>query len=124
VVPADLEGRDLIGERPRTGDEGQFVMETHPSETKARPSYALRTGDEKVILRENRRREAYDLRTDPGERHDLTARKLPLYTTLHEDLILDLEQLPLRDAVTVDTERGGIDDATREALRSLGYVDP
>lgn len=123
-LPSEFEGRDLIGELPRAGGNLQFVMESHPSETKGGDVYALRTDGEKVILRPSGKRESYDLRADPAERHDISGRRLPLYTVLHEDLILELERLPVGSTATVDAERGGIDERTREALRSLGYVDP
>lgn len=123
-VPAELEGRDLIGELPRSGGNLQFVMESHPSESKGGDVYALRTDGEKVILRPSGRQESYDLRADPAERHDLSGKRLPLYTMLHEDLILELERLPVGSMATVDAEQGGIDEKTREQLKSLGYVDP
>jgi len=123
-IDAAIEGRDLPAEPPRTGDDLQFVTETHPVAEKAAPIYSLRTGREKVIWPSRaRQHEAYDLVTDPGERHDLYGEHRPLFRTLYEDLVLDLRNRPLGQAATVDDERGGPDAATREALESLGYVD-
>jgi arylsulfatase A-like enzyme len=122
VRTAAPEGRDLLGPPPQ-GDALLFVLETHPSHEKAEPIFALRTDDEKVIWKQRERRfEYYDLVSDPGERTDLGARTAD-YEVLAADLELDLRTRPPGKALTIDEQRGGIDAATREALRSLGYVE-
>lgn len=118
-----MEGRDLLHDPAPEGDALAFVLETHPSRTKAEPLYALRTETEKVIwIQRERRREYYDLAADPGERHDLADSAGDLYRMLAGDLEIDLRERPAGRPRTVDDEHG-MDDATREALHSLGYVD-
>ncbi|MGQ0722360.1 MAG: sulfatase [Candidatus Eiseniibacteriota bacterium] len=122
VPPAAAEGRDLLGPPPE-GDGLLFVLETHPSHEKAEPIFALRTDDEKVIWKQRERRfEYYDLVADPAERNDLGAGRDD-YEVLAADLELDLRTRPPGKALTIDEQRGGLDATTREALRSLGYVD-
>jgi hypothetical protein len=117
-----VEGRDLLGPPP-TGDELLFVLETHPSHEKAEPIFALRTDEEKVIWKQRERRfEYYDLLADPGERHELGAPPDDA-KVLAADLELDLRNRPTGKALTIDEQRGGMDEGTREALRSLGYVE-
>jgi hypothetical protein len=69
-----------------------------------------------------RRFEYYDLTADPAERNDLGDRRAD-YETLAADLELDLRARPPGKALTIDEQQGGIDAETREALKSLGYVD-
>ncbi len=117
------EGRDLFGDAPPAGDGLAFVAETHPAREKATPSYALRTGAEKVIWEPRHgRREMYDLARDPGERVDLGANPSEVFRMLGEDLELDLRNRPVGRSETIDDVRGGPDEATREALESLGYA--
>ncbi len=123
-APPEMEGRDLGAEPERTGDERAFVVETHPSMGKSDPLYALRTDVAKVIWSDRHRRlQAFDLTTDPGEVTDLSDDPRALYRTLKEDLLLDLRERPVGTVLTVDDERGGLDEETRAALESLGYVD-
>jgi hypothetical protein len=42
---------------------------------------------------------------------------------LAEDLELDIRDRPPGAIRTIDDDSGGMTDATREALRSLGYVE-
>jgi arylsulfatase A-like enzyme len=118
-----MEGRDLRVEPPPTGDDRQFVAESHPSREGSPPRYALRTADRKVIWTpRDRRRQAFDLGADPGERRDLWGADR-LARVLADDLELDLRNRPVGRTRTIDDEAGGPDDETRDALRSLGYVD-
>lgn len=117
------EGRDLLREPEPEGDDRVLVAETHPDPDKSAPLYALRTDTAKVIrLPRAARHESYDLAADPAERHDLGPQPPPLYRTLAEDLDLDLRNRPPGTLRTVDDERGGLDEKTRKALESLGYV--
>ncbi len=119
----ESEGRDLLREPEPEGDDRVLVAETHPDPDKSAPLYALRTDVAKVIrLPRAARHESYDLAADPQERHDLGPEPPSLYRTLAEDLDLDLRNRPPGTARTVDDERGGLDETTRKALESLGYV--
>jgi hypothetical protein len=119
-----MEGRDLLNDPAPRGDARQLVAETHPSREKALPLYALRTEEHKVIWKpRERRHEFYDLQRDPQEKRDLAGQGGKLFTALSGDLDIDLRMRPRGQPRTIDEERGGADEATREALRSLGYVD-
>jgi arylsulfatase A-like enzyme len=121
-VAQTSEGRDLLGPPPQ-GDALLFVLETHPAHEKGEPIFALRTDEEKLIWKQRERRfEYYDLAADPGERNDLGDRRAD-YEELAADLELDLRARPPGKALTIDEQQGGIDAETREALKSLGYVD-
>ncbi len=120
---ADVEGRDLLREPPPAGDDLQFIAESHPAREKSPTVYAVRTGNHKVVwIPRNRRHEAYDLAADPAERHDLWGTE-KIWEVLAEDLVLDLRNRPVGRPRTIDEEAGGLEGETREALRSLGYVD-
>lgn len=119
-----MEGRDLLADPPPFGDALSFVVETHPSREKSAPLYAVRTGTAKVIWDSRQgRREYYDLTRDPDERDDLSANPPDPLRVLGEDLELDLRNRPVGRAPTVDELAGGVDESTRAALESLGYVD-
>jgi arylsulfatase A-like enzyme len=123
-VHGEFEGRDLLHDPPPTGDALLFVAETHPSREKATSTYALRTGQHKVVWEPRaRRRELYDLHVDPAERRDLSGAPPRELEILAEDLELDLRLRPVGTLQTVDEETGGIDEKVRDALRSLGYAD-
>lgn len=122
VDPGPMEGRDLLRDPGPEGDGLALVLETHPSEEKAEPIFGLRTETEKVIwVQRERRHEYYDLAADPAERRDLGDDAGELYRMLAGDLEIDLRERPPGRPRTVDDEHG-MDDATREALESLGYV--
>jgi arylsulfatase A-like enzyme len=122
-VPPEMEGRDLLRDSPPAGEDALFVAESHPSREKASSLYAIRTEEHKLVwYPRQRRKEGYDLVRDPGERNDLYGTE-PFWDVLFGDLGLDLKRRPVGRPRTVDEETGGADAATREALRSLGYVD-
>jgi arylsulfatase A-like enzyme len=124
AVTGAFEGRDLLRDPAPTGDALLFVAETHPSREKATATYALRTDEHKVVWEpRERRRELYDLRTDPAERRDLSTDPPHELEVLAEDLELDLRQRPVGTLKTIDEESGTIDEHVREAMQSLGYVD-
>lgn len=83
---------------------------------------SLRVGPHKIIwdLGETERQyQLYDLATDPGERTDLSTSRPELLQSMREDL----EQMILDSQSRQAGERAGsIDEATKERLRSLGYV--
>lgn len=119
----ESEGRDLLREPEPEGDARVLVTETHPDPDKSAPLYALRTDGAKVIrLPRAARHEFYDLAADPAELHDLGPDPPALFRVLAEDLDLDLRNRPPGTTLTVDDERGGLDEKTRKALQSLGYV--
>jgi arylsulfatase A-like enzyme len=119
-----MEGRDLLRDPPPTGDAAVLIAETHPERSKATPLYAMRTEEYKVIWEpRHNRREYYNLTLDPSERIDLAAQITPFLKILAEDLELDLRHRPAGHPRTLDEMQGGADEATREALKSLGYVD-
>ncbi|MFN8179914.1 MAG: sulfatase [bacterium] len=116
------EGRDLLHDPPPAGDARLLFAETHPEPEKGRVLYALRTEDSKVIwCPEERRWEFYDLRSDPGETSAL-ARADSAGNALQAALVDDLRRRPVGSQRTIDEERGGLDEETRRALQSLGYV--
>ena len=124
-LPVDpgVEGRDLLHDPEPRGDDRVLIAETHPDPSKSPPLYAIRTDDAKVLWRPRaRRHESYDLAADPAEQHALGADAPDMYRILGEDLDLDLRLRPPGVARTVDEERGGVDEKTRKALESLGYV--
>jgi len=123
ISAGGMEGRDLLRDPAPQGDALAFVLETHPSHEKAEPLFALRTETQKVIwIPRERRHEYYDLAADPAELRELGEDAGDLYRVLGEDLEIDLRERPPGRPMTVDDEHG-MDDATREALESLGYVD-
>lgn len=76
--------------------------------------HALRRGGTKVIAKESGAVEYYELATDPGELRNLAPSEA---SKVREDLL----RLLLRDqGATVGPE---MDDATRQALEALGYVE-
>ena len=120
----EMVGRDLFREPPPRGDAADFIAETHPAPKKAPPLYALRTEARKVVWQPRRRRwEHYDLEKDPRELVNLLDRDDPTLRIMGEDLELDLRNRPVGETQTIDDERGGPDEATQNALRSLGYID-
>jgi arylsulfatase A-like enzyme len=124
VSKTAMEGRDLLNDRAPTGDAATLIAETHPDRSKATPLYALRADEHKVIWEPRfNRREYYDLTQDPAERSNLAGEITPFLKILGEDLELDLRNRPVGRTQTIDELKGGADEATREALRSLGYVD-
>ena len=124
VAKTKMEGRDLLHDPPPSGDAATLIAETHPERSKATPLYALRTGEQKVIWEPRYgKREYYDLMLDPAERKNLAGEITPLLKVLGEDLELDLRNRPVGKTQTLDDLKGGADEATREALRSLGYVN-
>ncbi|HET9888612.1 MAG TPA: sulfatase [bacterium] len=124
VAPSPMEGRDLWHDAPPTGDAATLIAETHPERSKATPLYALRTAEQKVIWDPRYgKREYFDLLVDPAEHHNLAGNIPPLLKVLAEDLELDLRNRPVGKTQTLDDLQGGADEATREALKSLGYVN-
>lgn len=122
LEPTGMEGRDLRNDPPPAGDALQFTLETHPFRSKGESVFALRTETRKVIwIQRARRHEYFDLRADPAERNDLGEGAPRLYHVLAEDLELGMRRRP-RDLPGPPDDGAGMDDATREALRSLGYV--
>lgn len=79
------------------------------------PLFALRSEDWKLVLQQGLRRELYHLVTDPGELHDRSAEFAELALEMEAELnrLLDgSEDRPLP-----------IDDATRELMTELGYLE-
>jgi len=124
-LPPDpaAEGRDLLRDPAREGDDRMLVAETYPEPERSEPLYAMRADPAKVIWRpRERRHEYYDLARDPGERHDLGDAAPEEMRMLAADLEIDLRTRPPGAARTIDDERGGAGDHVRRALESLGYL--
>ena len=96
------------GEEP-TSDIGM-------SEVPATGVYALREGPLKLIT-SRRGTELYDLRTDPGERHNLAATRPKEVTRLQAML---KERLDAR--VAGKTTTGKLTEKQRKVMKSLGYL--
>jgi len=121
---AAMEGRDLLHDPEPEGDERTLVLETHPQREKSAAIFGIRTDGEKVIwVQRERRYEYYDLAVDPAEQHDLGEDAPERFRMLAGDLDIDLRERPPGHPRTLDEERGGMDQETRDALQSLGYVN-
>lgn len=124
ISTAGTEGRSLLLDPEPTRDDLLFVAESHPDPRKSPPIYALRRPPAKVIWTPRRKEvEWFNLEGDPAERHSLYGQDLKRYRILTEDLELDLRLRPAGEALTVDDEKGGADEATIDALKALGYSD-
>ena len=127
---------DLTGFRPPAPVDGATLRPLWRGKSDARVAYVetlvprlnfgwaelrgLRSAAEKVI--EAPRREAYDLAGDPGERTDL-ARDGAAPSESAVALFADLRERHAADPFTRgEQQEAEIDAATREKLRTLGYV--
>ncbi len=123
AADAHAEGRDLLREAA-VPDAAELFLETHPDPAKSPPRYALRRATAKAIFHpEDRNYEFFDLAADPGESRDLGTNAGGAYAALAATLAARWQARPADESRTVDEERGGVDDATRRALESLGYVN-
>ncbi|MFP6626449.1 MAG: sulfatase [Deltaproteobacteria bacterium] len=120
VAPAaSWQGRDLFSDLPRP--QAVYAEEDHEGNVLE----ALHSGRWKLILanQDNPRGlsavELYDLQADPGELHNLAGSHSDLVASLR----VDLEDLrALAGAGAVEGLSGEIDEASRERLRALGYI--
>ena len=77
-------------------------------------------GDLKLILPEGGPAELYDLAADPGEARNLAAQRPAVVT----ELATRLERWAAGGGVEATTDsEPALDAETREALKSLGYID-
>lgn len=117
------EGRDLFHDPAPEADARRFFAETHPEPGKGPPLYAIRTEEAKMIWRPSDERwESFDLQRDPAELRADAAAADSAFAPLASALVLDLRRRPPGAMRTIDDERGGLDETTRRALESLGYV--
>lgn len=125
-IPRDglpLEGRDLApvlqGDAAANG-ERPIWLQGPDYDPAWGPRFALRVGDWKLIEWHSGRHELYDLRVDPGERHDL-ARREP---QVRRQLSAQLSHWRDGQAAVRGPERiERLEARDREALRALGYLD-
>jgi arylsulfatase A-like enzyme len=120
--PPSMDGRDLLDDgAPPTA---RLFVETHPTRSKGSAVYGVRTDRAKVIWPDGDERwHAYDLAADPRELHDLGPEAGGAFAELASALRASLQARDLGDILTVDDEAGGMDEETREALQTLGYVE-
>jgi arylsulfatase A-like enzyme len=83
--------------------------------------YAFRSEHYKIIHYPNGERpdEVYDLRTDPGEQHDLAGSQIPDVVEAMGELrrrLAEARELPMTETIDLDAQ-------TREKLEALGYLD-
>lgn len=104
AVLRDGEGRNEGTALSRTRDEDRVPLRT------------LVTKRFKLIASKNGN-ELYDLKEDPGEKHDLSAAQPNVVVWLERGLQTSGDGHMATDEVEID-------DATREKLRALGYTDP
>lgn len=116
--PPIMEGNDLLS--PRAADDDGVVFSQYADHV-----YSVRTKRFKLVRDRDgqgeERLRLFDLREDPGERHDLAERRPRIVASLQAKLDAWLDRLDRLEQV------GGFDgelDAERiEQLRALGYVD-
>jgi hypothetical protein len=111
-APAGFEGEDLLAPR----DPGHERPALSQFDIARDSRYSLRTADWKITLA--RSRELYDLRSDPGERHDLwraePARAAEMQRTAAALLAAREHPPEVKAPVRPDLEK---------RLRALGYVE-
>lgn len=79
---------------------------------------AILTGDKKLILSENGRKELFDVRVDPAEQTNLYGHTTPLAKELEKKIIAwQKEQMPAAPKPSRTLDTGSL-----ERLRSLGYI--
>lgn len=125
---ADLKGRNLApalrGEVPyEARDRPVFLFRRH-YDAGSLPgvrgmAYAVREGDWKYVYGpDEKRKELYNLREDPGELQNVLTKRPHTWTRLHERLE---EWRSLNSAALSDVP--AISQEDREALQALGYVE-
>jgi len=86
----------------------------------------IRDGDLKLVARSDGESLLYDLAVDPGETRDLAAERpedLARMRALHARLESELSLPALAGERAVGEDAPEMDDATRESLRALGYLE-
>ena len=113
-----LTGVPLGPDRPADPERPVF---SHTS--KRGEKVSVRVGDHKVVAKLARKEpafELYDLRADPGERHDLAPQGGPVLDRL-SGLALDWHRGVVDEALPAETI--DVDAWLKENLAALGYVD-
>lgn len=122
-VPSAVQGR-VLPRRQENGVARPVFSESYPNTPFGiaiprfdRTEVAVRSGPYKLIVSDKGKHELYDLSTDPGELHNLTARGLPEAATLETAVREWTRQAPARRPVPAT-------EAAQEmrALKGLGYV--
>jgi arylsulfatase A-like enzyme len=127
-IPAAMQGRswvswlagapDAIGPSPVLLDLASNVARQRAIYS-GRLKLVLGETDARVFLPVPVERALYDLQTDPGEQHDLSAE----YPELVERLVSELRNLVWRMASTGESPlRVELDDESRRQLEQLGYL--
>ncbi len=80
---------------------------------------AIRTNLYKLIWNVGGAVELFDIKTDPGELHDISSEQLETRNKLHKMLKVWMERLPMAGDVSF---LEGQDEESMKILRSLGYV--
>lgn len=111
--PALSSGAEFTGDLPVFSEQGVV-----PDVTRA-----LRVGDMKMVCSESGDRRVmflFDLASDPGEVSDLSEIRPELSDTLYAQMVRMREEAERKQTISQERE---IDEATRETLRALGYVN-
>ena len=122
---------DLVGGEPRSGHRrpsfAHLLRNEDPDGTDG-PEHIFVESNEVLGIRTDSwkvfyfvfesRWEIYDLSEDPGEQHDLSASPPPDAAPLQARVLEALEERESQQAGTVP-----LDDATIDALRTLGYIE-
>lgn len=123
IGTAGFVGRNLwpalvASEEPPSG--APIYAECFSGEAHAR---AIRLGHNKLVHTTSRGRESvqmFDLSNDPGETEDLSTEMPELRSALMSELVsINVDALAGR----METRRTEMDEGTKEALRTLGYLD-
>jgi hypothetical protein len=95
--------RSLLAESPRYGPPSAAV---------------IRWPNKLIVNLDSENARLFDLAADPGEQTDLGARRTATVATLRGEL-----DRHLRTAARPRPQAATLDDATRERLRALGYLE-
>jgi arylsulfatase A-like enzyme len=113
--PPAMEGRNVLA--PSTTPPGdQRVFAQYGTR-----NYSIRTPRYKLIRNHRGNLQLFDLTDDPRERRNLSRELSPLAAGLDEELEIWRRERPTLSEDSANTT--GIDPATEERLRTLGYLD-
>lgn len=120
--PADLPGRSLLPLIDRTASGRPPVHAISYLQLDSRTAESVTTADGKLILHHydpSRRRLLFDLRLDPGEKHNLYDER----PVLAGYLLSTLEAFDLAQKIRHAPEKGEFDPELTERLKTLGYLN-
>ena len=119
-IDSRMRGADL---RKKSGPRDIFAEMSTPHVPDA-VKYSIISEDMKLIYTPDTRiAELYDLRSDPGERNDLSGQQE--YRQMGSRLLSRLEEYAYDDLLQVDTSayREPVTEQEKAKLRSLGYLE-